>query len=710
MKKNMKKILSAVIALTMTAGLIGTMYADDEPAATVEIPKTFVEYDLSDEGFETRPSNIADTDGYQWIHWNDTMDAKYKPYKGNGAVSFGDTNTSSIWVYDYPAALNNIPDRHPHEGDIVSGTYWLKVMTDSKEYATDKKIGPIITIRMRVKDESGNITTTDVATVTEADLTKYTPYEWVQLQIPTKNVPITGGEIVGFAYELKKAAGTMPCMIDNIRIGTMRDAKNRVSYAIDNDAYRNFNGNDGGSGLATIITNNPEADTEMQPYSGSKAIFLNETDDTTAGNMYPYYYPQIETAKTDRLPKDGDSFTWGTFRLKILKDKTAYDPNANDRVSPQIKVSLRVSNGDGTYTAKQVASIAYSAIDLTKYDPYEWIEFPFVMTNEPYVADNDGFVVEITQHKQAMPCLIDDIRLGYEREYVPEEESAAFQFLDFETVPMPGSADGTGYQIAYQDPEHPSYKGLGALYLSGGGFSLWGGGGVTISSAEEGSTLSGTVMIKLAQQEYNLVSDEAGGSTWFKFPTITIAKEVDNVPLAVFDGANFKFSELPDHASYTWFEVPIESTGATFLPTDMLKWSVIRNNNGATMMIDSINLKVTPPVDPEIAVSEDSTAEITDGGVSVNVDIINTESATDVTADVYIAVFDDDGKLIGAYYEKDATIDGYGSAASATTNFNPTIEIDEGNVPAKVRVMIWDENQSPLADKADLTITETVTP
>ena len=353
------------------------------------------------------------------------------------------------------------------------------------------------------------------------------------------------------------------------------ESESAIGHSVGND----IEGSTSGNTPYEIVMN---GDGELAPQNGNGALYLG-------GTKYVSAWGNVGLSPDNMISETGELIS-GTYWIKIMCDK----PYPGWKL-PNIRIYTTRDGVDGQIDLAVTKDInEYSVWNL---QPYTWTKLELESTGEVYDASCNelSFNIETTGQPD-LAYYIDNIEIGTYREYELEDDSDVFDLLNFED---PNAFEGGIYDksgaltFVNNDAEHPAYKGKGALLIenSKGGFSLW--GGTKAEGIKEGSTISGTVALRLEQKKYDQTEP---ASNWYKFPTITISNG-DGELLAKFDPMTIVYDELEQ---FTWFEADIVSTGKTFSAGDELQWNITNTaGSGIVCMMDSINLKITQPKDPE---------------------------------------------------------------------------------------------------------------
>ncbi len=147
-------------------------------------------------------------------------------------------------------------------------------------------------------------------------------------------------------------------------------------------------------------------------------------------------------------------------------------------------------------------------------------------------------------------------------------------------------------QFMTDNSDYPAYAGKGAVYFNlypgNLGFSFW-DSSETAPAAGDGSTLGGYFMFKLMQPLYDAAEAEAAGKAWFKLPQMVFKKGgSEGETLAYFNPDNFSVADIEP---YTWYRIPLTSTGVTFTSSDIVYCNITNTSgSGIRFMLDDIIL------------------------------------------------------------------------------------------------------------------------
>ncbi len=585
MKKSIKKILSAVIVLAMTAGF--TFVLHPEAATEFVVYDNFANLDFENEGsFSVYTGGLygqSTSNNEQYMLVTDGED-DWAPQHGRSAVYIGGTGSVSLWsgTTSSPGGLT------PKDGDLISGTYWLKIMQE-KPYSGWQQ--PKIRLYMKnAAGEAVDLAITKNLNVDEGSVWQLNPYTWTQMELESTGAPYEEGAALTWEITTTNQVD-LPYMIDNVQFGAYKEVTDRIDIPpytpyrltqhLDFEDPSAFEDGVNYHGAVEFKYN----DTTYEAASGKGAVYI----DGRNGGFSFWGGGEIHDVSEN-------SEVIGSFKFKLMQP--LYDAEKDEANGSKWFKLPHI-----TITKNKTEEVAYfdpDEVSVVNIGAYRWYELPIKSTG---VTVNPGDVINYTVEKvegSGIMFMLDDISIGSP---VEEEEPVEripippytpynlTQNLEFEDSSV--FVNGTNYwchdgvvDFKYDDQEYPAASGNGAVYIDGtkGSFTFWGGG--ELWQAPENSTVIGSFKFKLMQKLNDAEEAEAKGSKWFKLPEMTFTKKDSGEEVAYFDPDEVS---VVDIGEYTWYELPIKSTGVTVNPTDVINYTIEKvEGSGIMFMLDDI--------------------------------------------------------------------------------------------------------------------------
>ena len=718
MKKSIKQLLSAATALTMTAGITFALPA--EASTEFIVYDNFANLDFEDQGsFSTwvrdtvHDTSVSGNEKYLFVTDGEDI---WAPQHGNSAIYVGGSAPVSIWggVTNSPGGLT------PKDGDLISGTFWIKVMQD-KPYSGTR----LPKVRLYMKDDSGEAI--DLAITkgmdTESEVDEITidgaePYTWTQFEIESTGVAYTEGAPLTWEITLNDQVD-LPYMIDNVQFGTSREVEEKFDitpytpYALtkqfDFEDPSLFN--EGNLWCHEGVVDFKNNDAEYPAADGSGAVYI----DGSLGSFSFWGGGEIWDAPDD-------STVIGSFKFKLMQK--FYDAEEQEASGSAWFKLPRITFTRGDEVVAYFDPYEVSVLDIGEYT---WCEIPIKSTG---VKVNTGDIINYTIDKvegSGIKFMLDDLFIGSPESEQPTPTSAPTDEPSAEPTTEPSDAP-----IAAA-PKVNSYAGYNGDFESISGdlpynWGMWTSnqdkdGGINAFNIIKDSPLSysGTAMVEAVRggtmwSINSDISDKAGqliGGSFMLYidedcnlekdiPQVTVTYVADGVPETTIASSPKNASEI--ELVPGWNKLPILPNG-TLVPDNatrvnlMIIAPVLEEGNpeyAGGFYIDNIDIG---QIVQEIYVNDISSVQVSDDSISCDIVVTNAKTDEDVTADIVAAVYDDE-KLIGMSYNDDVTIKGRGSSVVSTELKREIAAAASGALT--VSVMIWDKDMRPLTEKTDI--------
>lgn len=699
-----KRILSAIMALAMIMSLV---------TVNVSAREEFVKYDVFDNlDFETQ-SYAQWTNGTFGVEGQDDPityiqngEGDFAAQSGSGAVYIGGTGAVSIWGSTVSGVVA------PKEGDLICGTYWLKVM---EETPGDWK-QPQIKIKTKRNDVEVDLAITK-------DLNSFSVWEcgrfkWSQLEIESTGNEYKTGDVL--TYEIVNNGSKLKFMIDNIELGAYREFADEVvvpegtifkPYNIYDllkfeDATQFVSGanyysgaNDGVNYSVTFVKD----DENYSAYEGSGAVYI----DCTKGG---YSFWSASNAATEAV--EGEEMC-GYIMFKFMQPH--YDAEQAEANGSKWYKLPKITVKNST-TGEILCQYDPEADSILNYDQGIWYKLPLTTTGASYTnTDLINYTIENIPGT-GIKFMLDDLTLG---RYVEDDHGVitvtaapkvdAFGDFnsDFENIDpaagtpsnwgqyTPNSANDTlGNGCNYLTDSMDAWSGISMLEFVRGA-TLW-----SIQPNVEGKTgkpIGGYYMLYVGENS-DLTKN---------YPRVF-------VKYATAEGSEVIVAESPSHDNAfavvpgEWNKIPILPVEGVVVPEDaknvtlMVEAAAITTdvNNAPYSDIYYLDNIVIGSIVEDLYISDDTTMDYDGANMNCNVIISNAKTDSYVFGEVIVAVYED-GRLIGVNSAPEAVVARKGSLGYSSSKTEVSVPVTLGEGELSISIFFWDSlgGMTPLCQK-----------
>lgn len=689
-----KRILSAVLVAAMSVGLL---------TATVSAKNEFVKYDIFDAlNFETESygkwtNGQFDVEGQDDpIKYIQNGEGDYAAQSGIGAVFIGGTGAVSMWG---DAGKEGVK---PKAGELICGTYWLKVM---QQTPGDWKQPRIRIFANRNGKEVDLAITKDLNSFSVWQCPRF---KWTQLQLESTGVEYRKGD--SLKYEIANNGSALKFMIDNIEIGAHRntsydDPEGMIFKKYPMYGFMNFEDSSKFTPGVNYSSNNGSVefknnDSAYKAYEGTGAVYID-----CAKGGYSFW----AGGATPQGAEAGEQMT-GYIRFKFMQPH--YDAAAVEEKGgkwyklPQISVVNKT-------TGEVLCGLNPDDYSILNFDQGVWYKLPLKTTGAAYSA-SDLIDFEIKNVVgTGIKFMLDDFVLGT---YVEDTHGAVnvtaaprvnsftdfnsdFENLTVDGAPSnwgqytPSASDGNGNACEYVVNSDDAYSGTSMLKFVRGG-SLW-----NIQNNVEGKTgkpIGGSYML--------YVSDNCNLS--YDYPRVYVKYKDEN-------GETIVAESPKNNAAYEvqpgWNKIPILPLAGKVVPEDaanvtlMIESANIIKDGVSNVPYDDYfyldNINVGTLVE-DMYISDESSFDYDGSTMTCKVVISNAKADEYVFGEVIAAIYED-GKLIGVNSVPNAVVARKGSSGyvSSVTDVPVSVQMGDGNL--SISMFFWDtlNGMQPLVKK-----------
>ncbi len=388
MRKSLERILSAVTALAMAAGFTFTVQS--------ETAQKFVAYnDLPVLDFETTDGLGAYQFGDGYENGIKTGQTDFEVQNGSGAAYFDGTLGSALW--------GGASGLGAQDGDLISGTYWLKVMMD-KPYGGWK----LPNIEIYMSTTSGEVVLAKTKDYDSYSIWALNPYTWSKLEIESTGVAYDSSNALN--WRLNTVNVGYPFMVDNIQLGTTREYElEKPTDVFDLLNFEDSTKYEGGiydpNGALEFVYDN----LEHPAYKGQGALLINHTK-----GGYSLWGGGIADGV-----KEGSTIS-GKVALRLEQKKyDATEPASNWYKFPGI--TIKKKDGDVLLAQFDPMTVVYDEMEQ-----YTWFVADIVSTGETFSGEDELQWNIANTAGSGIVCMIDSVNLK-----ITQPEDPILELSDF---------------------------------------------------------------------------------------------------------------------------------------------------------------------------------------------------------------------------------------------------------------------------------------
>lgn len=712
-----KRILSALVTLAMGISLLSmpvsakTEFVAFDVFANLNFEKeTSYTYHVGKDPYD----NADDDVGYQLV--TDGVD-EWAPQSGRSAVYIGGTHYVSIWG-GQTSFVNGA-----REGELITGTYWLKVMQQTPGDWRQPRI------RIYMNKDGKQVDVAKNKNFDTYNVVECVPYEWTQLELESTGTPYEEGYELGF--EIINNSARLKFMIDNVQVGAMRTVEDEEPDPTIFEPYNIYSLFDFEDASKFHLTENYSGansvqfkydDLEYRAYKGKGAVYI----DLTKG---PFSF-WSSTQKVSEAEEG--SIMEGYFMFKLMQPHyDAAEKEANG--SPWFKLP-NITIRKGTAAGAELCYFNPLETTVLNYEPGVWYKIPIKSTGETFGPDDLIYYSIESYPSSGIKFMLDDLKLG---RYVEVEE-------DDDAVNVSAAPEIEPYSGYNSDFESATGS---AIYKQDNWMHNW-GMWVPNQDTDQGidgfnyiydtnQAYSGTAMLEVVRGasawslDSNIsekVGDIVGGSFMlYVSEDCNLNNEIPHVRYIyklAGDDTEYIAAQSPQHnnvypVSLGWNRIPILPTELS-IPAQAVQVGVIVI--APAVKVDEVpnvpypgkfyidNIQIGE-VKKDLYISGDS--KVTFDGETANCDVIISNGKTDntVSGSLGVAVYENE-KLIGINLLNKTSVSAKGKTGFTSTLVNMDVPAVVGNGEITVSAFFWDTlaGMTPLCLKKNLVEAENIFP